>query len=501
MSLISGNYQINSRQHAETRALCDQYVYESSLELVDLITMTGEIFGCDERNLSTVAEQALAWIQACHEAHRDQNPLPPFPQEFIVVGGKQPSGSGPGPLPGSNSKGGRAEKSKQAEPKAAFNPSSQPVPGTEHSFGDCATHAILECDMSFMGDVDEIGPGKLQVRAATNFCFVDRDGEHVSVGHGPVGTNPVYLIAACGSLNPLTEGGQRLAAGWWNSDPDPTLAEWKAPAEIVWLKILVQYVYVDSGLKLRNEKTNLIMADGEQGSYVLQCPDPTYANRWSFCFTNFQDAKKFQGVTPEGQCPEWFDPVFWRDLRDEYRRWRQAKFDINPPARPEMGKDERLLLRLQADVAHHEAVVRNSKKGVKWCENRLNELRTPAAKRKKTNRPPTIHDENVRRERVVVTRKQHVFTQEGEKSSQELKALKPKLAGAQRKYKAPAPAQPTHVPQPPPEESDMEESDDDEQPGGNNPAEAPGASAETHHDNPGAQVAHSLDMFGGVDAI
>lgn len=91
------------------------------------------------------------------------------------------------------------------------------------------------------------------MRAATNFCFVGESGRHVSLGFGPTGEAPVYLVAACGSLNPLMEGGQRLAAGWWNSDPDEEQASWKAPAEIVWLKIPVQDVYVDSKLKIRDE--------------------------------------------------------------------------------------------------------------------------------------------------------------------------------------------------------------------------------------------------------
>lgn len=94
---------------------------------------------------------------------------------------------------------------------------------------------------------------KLPVRAATNFAFVNEHGEHVSVGPGPGPSSQIFLVAACGSLNMQTEGGQRLAAGWWNSDPDPERMNMKAPAEITWLKIPVRYICTEQGLWLRDE--------------------------------------------------------------------------------------------------------------------------------------------------------------------------------------------------------------------------------------------------------
>lgn len=74
------------------------------------------------------------------------------------------------------------------------------------------------------------------------------------MGAGPAPSPAsIFLVAACGSLNPETEGGQRLAVGWWNSDPDESRMKEKAPAEIIWMRVPVQWVEVDTEVWLRDE--------------------------------------------------------------------------------------------------------------------------------------------------------------------------------------------------------------------------------------------------------
>lgn len=77
-------------------------------------------------------------------------------------------------------------------------------------------------------------------RAVTNFRFVDDKGQDVSVATGHYGRNqPTWLLGAVASANRKYCSGQRIMAGWWNTDE---ITEARAPVEIVWMKVQIDRI-------------------------------------------------------------------------------------------------------------------------------------------------------------------------------------------------------------------------------------------------------------------
>ncbi|KAF8594361.1 hypothetical protein BDV93DRAFT_515845 [Ceratobasidium sp. AG-I] len=465
-------FPIDSTTKAAVVTVCENYQAQD-MNIRAMHSALAQIFGCDAENISPAALKAASWIEACEEASREGDVEPPFPREFEVTGGSGSSDPGRSGGKGKKATGTVARKSpkevakrkmesNQERPKPEYNPTHKKVPGTSHYYGDCAAHAIEEDEVTFIGDNDELGDGLLQVRAATNFRFVDEVGCDVSVGPGPVNhDNPIYLVAACGSLNLSLESGQRLTAGWWNSDPDPELAAWKAPAEIIWLKISVQAVYVDSELNLRNENKKLVVVDGTQGTYVLQCPEVGYTIRWKFSFKNFAKASRFEAVIPLGRCPDWYEEILWEELKVEYQRFKSAN-DVDPPAPPATTNAERLLLKLQSDMAFYEAVLRNAQQGLKWCKKKraatkggkAGKIGKTGKKGKKGGKVVLTRAERVlNAEAASVIKKQKGLTEEAKRAIEHIKLLKPKIQAQQTGLPEPTPASPASVPEPTPSPS------------------------------------------------
>lgn len=67
------------------------------------------------------------------------------------------------------------------------------------------------------------------------------------------------------------------------------------------------------------------------GQYLLQAAHPRFRDRWSMCKIPVE--YRFRSYNLLGPRPNWIDPDFYQELRDDYKRWRSEK-------KPLMPKDE-----------------------------------------------------------------------------------------------------------------------------------------------------------------
>ncbi|KAG8682904.1 hypothetical protein FRC11_014198, partial [Ceratobasidium sp. 423] len=189
-------------------------------------------------------------------------------------------------------------------------------------------------------------------RTATNFRFVNERGQPCVV-LPEMKRGRIFMIAVCGSLNGEYEGGVRLACGYWMVDVDPVKRAGKAPAEIVWLKIPVEGLGVETIDLMGGQPRDSLVVYGQTGHYILQSPDPTYHAWWRECRSYFNQYQDFQDVNVTGQMPKIF-PVrqWWLDLQDEHRRLlAMCGADALDEELPQVGRAERQLIRAEIDFA------------------------------------------------------------------------------------------------------------------------------------------------------
>lgn len=191
----------------------------------------------------------------------------------------------------------------------------------------------------------------------------------------------------------------------------------------------------------------LVVVDGNLGTYVLQCPDPSYATRWDMCFKHFQGAEMFEGIEPKGPCPSWFEERLWNDLKDEYKRWKASGKDVDPPEPPATTQAERTLMKLESELAYYRGVMRNSRRGLDWCKAKKAEYRVPAPKSKRAMKVRTIHGDNMDMLAARAAKLEQDFRRELQVSAARVKLLKPKLQPARKKCQP----QPASTPPPIPE--------------------------------------------------
>jgi hypothetical protein len=213
----------------------------------------------------------------------------------------------------------------------------------------------------------------------------------------------------------------------------------------------------------------LVMVDGDTGTYVLQCPDPSYANHWAESLKFFTSQPEFRGVDLDhADRPEWFDPLFWDELQDEFKRWKDANYELEPPVPPPLSATERKLLKAQAQLSATRADGRTTQRSLDEAKSSLAKLEAQPSTRKrgaKGNRK-TIQGENCQ-EQVALLKKRiarETIALNDNRSKEtlhlrELSDARKKLEYALKRRKAQKP--PSSPPCPPSDSDSNSDSDSD----------------------------------------
>lgn len=128
-----------------------------------------------------------------------------------------------------------------------------------------------------------------------------------------------------------------------------------------------------------------MIVETEHAIYVLQRPAPDYARRWDACLHYFPEKPIFVGIKIEGPAPDWFDPVFWEALKDETRRWQARGYAVSPPTLPALTPQQVKVLKYAANLAAHEARLREYTQDLEACESQIAKLDGKSFEKKARN--------------------------------------------------------------------------------------------------------------------